>query len=355
MTALKFAVALVVAISYSVPVVPASGQEKRMTIEGFAPELPIAIAGTAWFIFLDGAIDSAAASRLEQYIKRHRIPERSFVYLNSPGGSLIAGIELGRLIRKYGLSTDVGKRAVGAIRRFDVEAGRCYSAWAYAYLGGQFRYLKQGSRYGVHQFSTASPKGGDEGTAQIAAAIIVEYMRSMDVDTELFSLSVSAAPKGINEIDTQTLERLNAVNGGRTRPVWTIESTEGQLYFKGERMTAESGINKFMLFCSEGRKVMLYAIFDALRRDDELMLFPAHSLLVDDQEFRINVESKSIRNGWYNGIYGLSLREIQALRNANQVGVSLRFAYDAPVFFGFQGMPLADGRQKLLGLLNQCN
>ena len=105
--------------------------------------------------------------------------------------------------------------------------------------------------------------------------------------------------------------------------------------------------------CGGGRTA-LYVIFDALNRDSELMRMPAHSLLIDGQVYRINAESKSIRNEWFNGMYNLSVREIQALRKAERVGVVLRFNYDAPVFLGFDDMPIADGRQKLLGFMNQC-
>jgi hypothetical protein len=343
---------LVAAFCFAQTTIPASAQEKRMTIQGFGPELPVEIAGNAWFIFLDGVIDPKAATRFEKYIKDNRIPDRSIVYVNSPGGSLIEGIALGRIIRKYGLSTSVGKRLVAATRRFDIEPGGCYSACAYAYMGGQFRYLTKGSRYGVHQF--ASTAGGSEGVAQIASAIIVEYIRSMDVDTELFSLSASAAPDGMNELDTQTLERLNVINNGKTRPVWSIESGGGQLYLKGERTTEISGINKFMLHCGADRKLGLYAIFDALGRDDELMNMSAPSLQIDKQLYHLDEVSKSIRNGWFNGIYNLSIQEIEALRNAQQVGVTLQFSYDAPVFLGFQGMPIRGGREKLLGFINQC-
>jgi hypothetical protein len=343
-TATTFVVALIV-LSF-----PVFAQEKRMTIQGFGPDLPIEIGGSAWFIFLDGEIDSTAATRFERYLKDNRIPERSHVYLNSPGGSLVGGLALGRIIRNYGLSTNVGKRPLTATKRYDVEPGSCYSACSYAYLGGQFRYLTKGSRYGVHQFASTS---GSEGGAQIASAAIVEYIRSMDVDTELFSLSVSAGPSGMNEIDAQTLGRLNVVNNGMTRPVWSIESV-GQLYFKGERTTAVSGINKFILLCSEDRKLGLYAIFDALGRDDEMMKMSAPSLHINHQVYRLDVMNKMIKNGWFNGIYKLTNREIQALRSAQRVGVTIQFSYDAPVFFGFDDMPVADGKQKLLGFINQC-
>jgi hypothetical protein len=205
----------------------------------------------------------------------------------------------------------------------------------------------------VHQFKSRGEDGGDEGTAQIASAVIVEYVRSMDVDTELFGLSVSASPAAMNEIDRATLERLNVVNNGRTRPVWTIESADGRLYLKGQRMTNESGINKFILYCMNQRATLL-VIFDALHRDNELMNMPAHSLLIDDKVYPINASSKEIRNGLFNGAYNLSPREILALRKAQRVGLALRFTYEAPVFLGFQDMPVAEGREKLVGILNQC-
>ena len=62
----------------------------------------------------------------------------------------------------------------------------------------------------------------------------------MDVDPALFSSSVIAGPSEMNELDRETLQKLNVVNNGRTRPSWTIESVEGNLYFKGERLNQES-------------------------------------------------------------------------------------------------------------------
>ena len=120
----------------------------------------------------------------------------------------------------------------------------------------------------------------------------------MDVDTELFNLSVSVAPSGMNEIDEQTLERLNVVNNGSTRPAWTIESVKGQMYLKGERITEISGVNKFMLLCMSG-KMELYIIFSAQGRDSELMRMPAHSLLIDGQRYRTNAKNKVVQDGLF--------------------------------------------------------
>ncbi|OKO89810.1 hypothetical protein AC629_05950 [Bradyrhizobium sp. NAS80.1] len=175
----------------------------------------------------------------------------------------------------------------------------------------------------------------------------------MDVDTDLFGLSVSAGPDGMYEIDKATLERLNVVNNGRTRPVWTIESGDGRLYLKGQRITEESGINKFIIAC-DNRRTILFAVFDTLRRESELMKMPAHSLLIDDQPYPVNAELKQTQNGLFNVAYKLSPQEISALRRAETVGVAVRFTHQSPLFLGFEGMRVGDGRQKLIGMLNQC-
>ena len=327
--------------------------QSNMTVKGFPPELPIEIAGNRWFVFLDGDIDPDAPQRFERYVTQNRIPDRSIVYLNSPGGSLAAGLELGRLFRKYGFSTDVGRKSPFSSKSSDIDEGGCYSACAYAYLGGQFRYLRQSSRYGVHQFKSVRADDRVEGTAQVISALAVEYMRSMDVDPDLFTLSAAASPDGMQEIDKATLERLNVVNNGRTRPVWTIESTDGQLYLKGQRTTEESGINKFILYC-EKRRAFLIAIFDALRRDTELMNMAAHSLLIDGQAYRLSPKSKRIQNGLFNVTYPLSQKETAALRKGENVGVAIQVSYGAPIFLGFEGMSIGSGRPKLVGILDQC-
>lgn len=62
----------------------------------------------------------------------------AMVVLDSPGGAALAGIEIGREIRK---------------RRFDtlVERGRvCTSACAIAWLGGNMRFLERGGQIGFH-------------------------------------------------------------------------------------------------------------------------------------------------------------------------------------------------------------
>ena len=67
------------------------------------------------------------------------------VYLNSRGGSLAAGIALGRLLRRYNMATYIGSKTQG-----EETSGGCFSACVYAFIGGSFRYMAEGDTLGIH-------------------------------------------------------------------------------------------------------------------------------------------------------------------------------------------------------------
>ncbi len=324
-----------------------------MEISGFPPELPTQFVGSAWWVYLDGPIEPDTPTRFEKYIQDRKVPPGSYIVLNSPGGNLFAGMELGRLFRKFAFSTDVGKKEPGSKQRFNMISGGCYSACAFAYLGGRFRYLKAGSIYGVHRFSFRENSKVDADIAQVTSSEIVSYIAAMGANIDLFRLSTSAAASGMKELDKKTLERLNVVNNGATTPVWTIESLQGRLYAKGERVTDISGINKFMVLC-ENRKVTLYAVFDAVGRGDEMMKMPVHDLMINGKPMPLRLQNREIVNGWINLFYDLNPSQIKSILRADWVGVTLRYSREAGVFLGFDGMSFAEGREKVNGVINNC-
>ena len=85
-----------------------------------------------WIVYLDGQIDDTAAEHLRDEIARREIRSAS-VFLNSPGGGLRDGMELGRLIRQHGFSTHIGKRNDHAPKPLP---GVCYSACVSTFIGG---------------------------------------------------------------------------------------------------------------------------------------------------------------------------------------------------------------------------
>lgn len=88
-------------------------------LKGFPPMEPQLIFGSGSWIFIDGEIDAGTSAALEDYIIRNGVTEYSHLQLNSPGGDLFEGMALGRIIRKYRLSTDVGTAPLPGKKRFE--------------------------------------------------------------------------------------------------------------------------------------------------------------------------------------------------------------------------------------------
>ncbi len=213
--------------------------------------------------------------------------------------------------------------------------------------------MSKGSRFGVHRFAFSAPQADESGLAQIASASIVAYLRSMDIDTDFFNLSTIAGPSEIYQPPLTELEKLNVVTYSFEKPKWTVESNNGVIYLKGERQS-EHGVNKFILYCGNPKKMVLYIVFDPQGRDDEVMNFAAHSLMVNGQHQKISPLSKVIMNGWFNAMYVLTARQLAAIKNAATLGVIVRPNYEAPIFLGFDSMPFNEGRGKFEGVARAC-
>jgi hypothetical protein len=125
-----------------------------MVFEGQPPGLIHRIRGTsAWTIFASGEIDANAGERFATFLATNNIPFGSDLYFHSHGGSLVGGMSLGRVIREYILTTNVGKKGKVENEFQHIEDGVCASACAIAFLGGDYRFVSGNSQYGVHRFT----------------------------------------------------------------------------------------------------------------------------------------------------------------------------------------------------------
>jgi hypothetical protein len=125
------------------------------------------------------------------------------VRLNSIGGNLVGGLELGNALRQMGATTEVGKGA------------RCVSACAYAFLGGTRRSVT-GGRIGIHNFrpdESASVNDFPDALVQHANVILKAYVAHLDVDQRLVELSASVPSTTIRYLDDAELRRFRVVNG----------------------------------------------------------------------------------------------------------------------------------------------
>lgn len=95
-------------------------------------------------IRLNGPIENGDAEKFRQflgpdYVARHGLRFGATLYLNSPGGSVVAGMELANAIREAGLMTHVS-----------ADSG-CYSACTFVFLGGIRRTML--GKFGIHAMS----------------------------------------------------------------------------------------------------------------------------------------------------------------------------------------------------------
>lgn len=159
-------------------------------------------------VYLDGRMDDGAPKRLSRALGG--ADGKIAVWLNSPGGNLFAGMQLGRIIRSHGASTHI-------IDSRTLLPGECYSACALAFLGGVQRFNDGGGRYGVHRASL--PVGsGDRDLGHELTAAIRAYIREMGVDARLVDLWMSAGPKEMYVLSPQQARDLGVVTDGRRPP-----------------------------------------------------------------------------------------------------------------------------------------
>lgn len=161
-----------------------------------------------WAVFLDGEFDRAAPARLARFVVEQEI-SRASVYFNSPGGSLVAAMAIGRLLREQRFSAHVGRR--GADLR-KPEGGVCYSACPFAYAGGSRRFLDGDSVLGIHRAANRVPMPDEGAFEQRVAAEATTYLRAMGVSTRLFRMMQTTPHDSIRLLSREEAVRLGLVN-----------------------------------------------------------------------------------------------------------------------------------------------
>jgi hypothetical protein len=139
---------------------------------------------------ISGKIGAASATWFREQLDHARLQPGDVVLMSSPGGNLSQSMIMGEVIRARGLSTAVGTAdADGRIR-----PSFCASACVTAYAGGKVRIGIEGSRLGVHRFT--SPKPGDDpvASAQRTMGFVLSYMTKMGVSSSVVE-AMSATDK----------------------------------------------------------------------------------------------------------------------------------------------------------------
>lgn len=140
-------------------------------------------------IVVDGELNRYDAIRFEDIAKQ--IQGRALVELNSPGGSLDAGIEIGRIIRRYEFSTVV----------HDV----CASACALAWLAGRLKIASTSARIGFH---VAYVDGEFQETSGTGNALVGLYIGELGLGANVVRYVTGAAPAEMQWLNFRDAELL---------------------------------------------------------------------------------------------------------------------------------------------------
>lgn len=152
---------------------------------------------------ISGKIGAASATWFREQLDQAKLQPGDIVLMSSPGGNLSQSMIMGETIRARSLSTAVGTAdADGRIK-----PSFCASACVTAYAGGKARIGIEGSRLGVHRFT--SPKSGDDpvASAQRTMGFVLSYLTKMGV-----SSSVVEAMSATDKIRWLSSDEASAMN-----------------------------------------------------------------------------------------------------------------------------------------------
>jgi hypothetical protein len=341
---------------------------QSMSVKASKPDWgKVLIENPRWNIALDGKIDKTSIQQVSNALKLAG-QDGADVFINSPGGDLFAGMQIGRLLRAAGANTYIGRlipdrdpdlqKPPGFKGESPVKAikGECHSACALAFLGGVYRFSADGSLYGVHRFYRDSqPKANDLDVAQVISAAIGAFIREMEVDPALFDLMVQQGSDDIRILSNDEQKRLNVLNNGRDRPDWSIEVVQGGQYLRGYQNTI-NGFGKAVLSCHAGNLTYLSFYEAGSQRATSLKNNPwFHSILVDGKPLPVNNPFRKNATGDEFSVFlPLSREQSLAISRSASVGHAMQRARDVPTFVGYEIEIPSTASFKVSTFINNC-
>ena len=159
-------------------------------------------------IAAEGEITDATPEDFLAFLRANAVGRgRVEVFINSPGGKIVGGIELGKIFRRLGVSAyvaQIGEGAEGTAAR--PVGGICYSACVYALMGAKRRVAPRDSRIGIHRMFAydGGSRRYDNGEM---AAMLRRYSKMMGVNPELIAATEQGASDSIRILTPAEITR----------------------------------------------------------------------------------------------------------------------------------------------------
>ncbi len=159
-----------------------SAHAASISVESTGPDKPPVVVVQGSFEGKDG----------EQFFRKTGSLTAALVRLESNGGSLVAGIQIGETIRLKGFQTLVPAGA------------RCASACAMAWLGGTQRFMGPGAQIGLHLAYNAN---SEQGTG-VANALLGAYLNRVGLPYSAVVYITQSVPQSITWLGIADAKRL---------------------------------------------------------------------------------------------------------------------------------------------------
>jgi hypothetical protein len=159
-----------------------------------------------------GTIGDASASWFRERIDGVHLAAGDVILLSSPGGNLDQAILMGEIIRSRGLVTAVGVvDSTGGI-----SPSYCASACVIAFAGGETRFGIEGSKLGVHRFSTTAQMDDPVADSQRVTGMLLGYMKKMGVSSSV--VEAMSETRDIRWLGAKEASAMNLVTDPVGRP-----------------------------------------------------------------------------------------------------------------------------------------
>lgn len=276
-----------------------------------------------------------------EFFSQVRDPRGATLVLDSGGGSVLASLELGRKVRKFGMTTTVGQvTPLAAVASEDRRGrlsprGECASMCVFVLLGGVKRQVPGEARILVHQIWPGGKRydaGAESYTAEEMARIqrdvgrIARYTVEMGGDIELFELAMRIPPwerlRALSQVELRRmgLQSLDVVAEAPTsgaaapgRPAkssptrapergWTLaEAARPATLQRRHSLTLEGeeiGQFELTLACADAGKSykVAYAETRAVADDADPTELKAVTLLLGNERVALTVETSAARD-----------------------------------------------------------
>jgi hypothetical protein len=158
-------------------------------------------------VVAEGVIEEQTPDQFLDFARRAALADglRAVVFIDSPGGNVVASMELGAAFRKLRLSAIVAGFASSGNLAGPV-AGQCVSACVYALMGAVRRVSPPASRIALHRMSIEPEAGGARHFADARlVGIVARYARTMGVSPALVWAAESMAPDQVRVLSAREM------------------------------------------------------------------------------------------------------------------------------------------------------